>query len=196
MEYNGKVGFLWQNLSGKNLQKNFRGALFMYLYAKVLLYVYPHLDALIESMDEHILKKALNSFKDYSPAISQAEKVIDFMMQKQVFLNLKGILDGALQKFSSEDLIYFEYKYFKRKKPEFFVGFDFASRAYFRKQNKLIERFCELLNRAGLTKEWYDENCADINFIREVSKKALQIEQVSFKNKPKKTREQNAKKAV
>lgn len=138
----------------------------MNYYGKAILYIYPKLENIISQIDQVIMKKALASFSDVSPCEVQAEKILALIKKKDLLIDLKIKIDEILTKFTEDELKYFEYKYFKRKPKSFFEGFDVQGRNYFRKQNKLFEKFMLKLKFYGVT-ELFDEY-AKINFFEEI----------------------------
>lgn len=156
------------------------------IYAKCVLYSYPNIDDIAEQIDELVEKKALSSMKDFSPALSQCEKIVSLTCQKELMFELKEIVGKTLGKFSENDLLYFEYKYFRKRKKEEYAGFDTCSRAYFRKQNKLLQTLCGRLEKAGLSDKYFEENYLSIEFFRELLVRVIEYDKASIKNKSKK----------
>lgn len=158
-------------------------------YAKSVLYAYPHLEAIMEQLDELVERKALCSMNDYSPCLEIAEKILDFTAQKDVFITLKILSDKVLKKFNGDELDCFDYKYFKQKPKEYYIGFDAESRGYFRKQIRIAKKFAELLEHLGATDEWFEKNCMRMDFFKDMYKRVIEHEKNSFKNKPKKLKQ-------
>ncbi len=155
-------------------------------YAKAVLYAYKNLTKVMEQIDELVEKKALASLSDLSPCLSQCEKILSYTKQKDVLITLKIVVDNILKKFSDEDLTFFSYKYFKDRPKEFFVNFDYTGRAYFRRQVKLALTFSEKLEKAGIDDRWFEKNCLQMDFFRELLKRViLHEENNAFKNKGK-----------
>ena len=154
-------------------------------YTKVVLYAYASLDAVMEQIDNLVEKKTLGSFSDYSPALKQCEQVAELFWQKDVIIYLKEITEKVLKKYTEKELLYFDYKYFKQKEKECFIGFDYTSRAYFRKQNALVKSFSEKIERAGINDEYFEEYVLKIGFFKEMLKRVYELEKNCFKNKPK-----------
>ena len=163
-------------------------------YTKVILYAYASFDAVLEQIDNLVEKKTLGSFSDFSPALKQCEKVAELFWQKDVIIYLKEIAEKALKKYSESDLLYFDYKYFKQKGKECFVGFDYTSRAYFRKQNALVKSFSEKLEKSGINDEYFEEYVLKIEFFKEMLKRVYELEKMCFKNKPKALKKEATKK--
>ena len=160
------------------------------LYAKVVLYAYAHLDALAEQIDEIVGKKALASSTDYSPAIRQCERIVDLTYQKCVIFALKLCAERALEKFSDREKACLEYKYFRKNDKERYADIDATSRAYFRLQVRLAEKFAERLEKAGFSDERFRDECLSTDFFREMLKRVKERENLSRKNKTAKEKEQ------
>ncbi len=154
-------------------------------YSKTVLYAYPHIEGVIEQIDELVQKKALCSINDYSPCIEIAEKILDFTHQKDVLIRLKILADKALSKFSDEQLDYLDYKYFKVKPKDYYIGFDASGRTYFRRQVALAKKFSERLEKAGLSDKWFESECLTMDFFKEMLRRVIEHEKKSYKNKPK-----------
>ncbi len=142
-------------------------------YAKTALYAYSNLQNIADQIDDIVEKKALSSMCDYSLAITQCERIVEYTQQKDTLFALKIRIDEVLEKLDFEQIDLIEYKYFKRKPKEYFDGFDFESRAYFRKQTRLIERVSELFEKNGTTDEWFEQTCLKIDFFRELLKRTI-----------------------
>lgn len=170
----------WQKL------KKYRRVEMNVYYAKTALYAYPNLRAVADQIDELVERKALFSINDYSPAIEQCEKIVDFTFQKDVLFALKLRIEEIFNKLSDDEKDCIEYKYFKRKPKEYFKDFDFESRAYFRKQIKIAKKVAEKLEKGGATDKWFEENCLTMDFFKELLKRVIEHENNCRKN-PKKS---------
>ena len=153
-------------------------------YAKAILYAYPHLEAVMEQIDELIEKKALSSMHDFSPCEAQCEKILFLTEQKQILINLKLCVDKILRKFSAEDLDLFDYKYFKKKPKEYFEYIDTSSRKYFRRQISIVKKFSLSLEKEGYDDIKFQKECFKIDFLKELLKRVVENEMLSRKNKP------------
>ncbi len=175
-------------VTGENIEDEGRYYMNIY-YAKTVLYAYPHVEAIMEQIDELVERKALFSINDYSPCIEIAQKILDFTAQKDVFILIKLFCDKALRKFTDEEKDCFDYKYFKIKPKDYYENFDAESRGYFRRQVVLAKKFADTLEKLGATDRWFEENCLKIDFFKEMYKRVLEHEKSSLKNKPKKDKQ-------
>lgn len=142
-------------------------------YAKTALYAYSNLQTIASQIDDIVEKKALSSMNDYSLALTQCERIVEYTQQKDALFALKIRIEEVLDKLDFEQIDLIEYKYFKRKPKEYFEGFDFESRAYFRKQTKLISVVSELFEKGGTTDEWFESTCLKIDFFKELLKRTI-----------------------
>lgn len=146
-------------------------------YVKTALYAYPHIEAILEQIDDLVLRKALSSMSDFSPCEEQCEKILDFTWQKDVLCALKLMVEKALNKLSDMQKDMLDYKYFKQKPKECFIGFDVQSRGYFRRQVALVKKLGERFDKVGLTDEWFDKNCMVMDFFVQMHKRIVKSEQ-------------------
>ncbi len=163
-------------------------------YTRTILYAYANIDAVKEQIDDFVESKALSSMRDFSPCIEQCEKILEYTAQKVALIELKAFTEKALEKLSSYEMDCLEYKYFKRKPKEYFIGFDYESRSYFRKQVSLIKRLSEYFEGVGLTDVWFEKNCLNTNFFKELLKRVEQYEKECNKNKKKTKKSQEKSK--
>lgn len=156
-------------------------------YAKSVLCAYPHIEAVIEQIDELVERKALVSMNDFSPCEEIAEKILDLTAQKDAYIALKIIVDKTLKKLRKDELDCLDYKYFKQKPKEYYAGFDASCRGYFRKQIRIAKKFAKLLEDAGATDGWFEKRYMSMDFFKEIYKRVLEHEKKFYKNKPKKS---------
>lgn len=146
-------------------------------YAKTILYAYKNIDAVINQLDELVLKKAIASMCDLSPCETQCEKILGLTAQKDLLIDLKITVENTLKKFSDEEIDFLDYKYFKFKNKEYYVNFDFTSRAYFRKQIRVADKFAKKIEKAGITDEYFESKYLAIEFFRELYKRVVEREE-------------------
>ena len=129
-------------------------------YGKAALYCYSNTEKNIAKIDDIIYRFALSLNQSYyTTAYKQCEKVFLLQVQKKALLELKlGVNEILQSKFNQIELDYLDYKYFKRKKrDEYFDGFDPLSRSYFKKMNTIEKKFGFFLKAAGFDDEWFQE---------------------------------------
>lgn len=156
------------------------------IYAKTILYAYPSFNSLAKQIDELVERRALSSMTDFSSCEKQCEKIIDLTQCKDLIFSLKLNVEEVLKKFTKEEIEYFDYKFFRLKPRDYNWCFEPSSRAYFRKQIKLSELFAKRLDRVGVNDEFFEKNCLEIEFFKELLKRTAEHEIISKKNKPKK----------
>ena len=137
-------------------------------YEKALLYAYPALEGVIDAFDAVFLKRALDSYASGRTALLEAERLIEKIAEKDLYISLKLKLDRILEKFTPYERKHFSYKYFKDLPAEEYENFDAVSRAYFRRPQKLLLKFAKALERAGLTGEWFDRTCMKTDLFPEL----------------------------
>lgn len=162
-------------------------------YTKTVLYAYANIEAVKEQIDDFVESKALSSMRDFSPCIEQCEKILNYTTQKIALIELKGFVDKILNKLTSYELDCLDYKYFKQKPKEYYVNFDSESRNYFRKQVSLVKKVSEMLDRVGLTNDWFEKNCLTTSFFLELLKRVQHYDKQCKKNKPLKEKNMNNK---
>lgn len=156
------------------------------LFAKSILYSYSNMGDVCEQIDELVVKRALSSIADTSPALDQYERIINFTEQKKVIIKLYLIVTDILKKLSKDELDLLDYKYFKKRDKSYYNGFDNSSRTYFRRQIKIAKKFSELLEKRGVNDKFFITKCLPINFYKELLIRVKEKEELSVKNKPKK----------
>lgn len=154
-------------------------------YVKTLLYAYPHLLSIIKQIDDIVMRKALSSMRDFSPCVEQCEKIINLTEQKKVLINLKIKLDKMVGEMSGNQLDMLDYKYFKQKPKEYYALFDATSRSYFRRQLSLVKKVNGILEREGLSNEWFEKYCLRISFLFELLRRVIEGDKRNKKRKVK-----------
>lgn len=155
-------------------------------YAKVALYAYPNLEAIMEQIDDLVEKKAYASMNDFQPCEVQCEKIIRLTEQKDIIIQMKITIDKLIKKFSSEEYDLLDYKYFMKKDRKYFDDKDTSSRKYFRKQISVAKKFAQYLEKAGYDDLKFQKECFKIEFFRELLKRVIEHEKLSRKNKTRK----------
>lgn len=154
-------------LSGNTKQQ---GGVIMHYYEKTLLTVYSSLESIAEQIENLLKAKAFASYKNFESVESQANRLIEMSEVRVDLLELKAELDDVLKEVDEETRILLGYKYFKEKK---IANFDYTSRNYFRKQIKAVEKFSKILNRHGVTEEWFMKKYFTVAYIKNVYKKIV-----------------------
>ena len=133
-------------------------------YCKCLLYAYPNVEQLLDQLDTLAEKKVLASMDDFTPCLEQCEKILSITEQKDVLIMIKLKTEQILSGLTYEELDLLDYKYFKQKPKEYYSDYDCSSRAYFRKQNKVLDKMSLLFEKAGFTDEWFTKECLKNDF--------------------------------
>jgi hypothetical protein len=142
----------------------------MCYFEKVLLYSYPHLTNIIGDMDKLVCQKAYCSFSNNVSCLDLSEKIIRIIDKKDRLIDLKLKLDEIFKNFSVEEMLLLEQKFFKRKAvlkkliEKFTIKY--SLRTYFRKQNRLLEKFSKSLNKNGMNEKWFLDKYGDIDWFK------------------------------
>lgn len=140
------------------------------IYSKTVLYGYNSIDKLIKQTEDLMLKRALASMHDFSPADKQAKRLYSYILTKDLLLRLKKACKIVFKKMDDEQLNLLDYKYLKKKTKEYYADFDTTSRRYFRRQNKLVDFFGDKLEKLGLTDSRFEKTYLKIPFFAEMCK--------------------------
>lgn len=146
------------------------------IYAKTMLYAYPYVDSMIQRIDEKILNKALSSMFDTSPSEEQCAKVVVLSGKKEDLRYLKHLVERMVMKFSFSDFDYFDYRYFKLRPREYYKGKIKIDRTYYRKQERLLKKFCSILLAIGGDDTWFEEKFLTIKYIKNLYQKIVEAE--------------------
>lgn len=162
---------------------------------KTVLYAYSNIESVMEQIDDFVERKALSSMTDYSPCIEQCEKMINYTAQKIALIELKNFADNVILKLNEYEKDCLDYKYFKKHPKEYYIGFDYQSRTYFRRQVKLIQKIAKAFDKVGLTDKWFEKNCLNNNFFKELKKRVIKHEMLFNKNIKKQKSEERVNQA-
>ncbi len=135
-------------------------------YVKAILYVYPFLKTVEKDYEDHILNKAVLSYRGSMNADKLAEYIAGQIVEKRNLVWLKGCVDRVLKKLSDVEKMLVQMRYFgKRKKIKRGVSCPTQSvsgqvslpceRKYFRLQSRLIKKLTELFAGEGITEETF-----------------------------------------
>ncbi len=152
-------------------------------YAKTMLYAYPFIDSFVKRLEEKILNKAINSMYDISPCEEQGANILVLSGRKEDLQYMKHLVELMIMKFPREDFDYFDYKYFNiRPKQEYKKKLKF-DRTYYRKQDKLLNKFALILSAIGGSNEWFEDLFLSIPYIKNIYKKVLAMQKINEKKK-------------
>lgn len=146
------------------------------IYTKTMLYAYPYLDAMIKKTDDKIIKKAIGSMFDISPCEEQCAKVITLIAQKEDLKYLKHLIERMIMKFPFSDFDYFDYKYFKIRPRAYYKDKIKIDRTYYRKQERLLKKFCSIFSAIGGDDQWFEEKFLSIRYINNLYQKLVEKE--------------------
>lgn len=147
------------------------------IYAKCILRASARLKAIVSKIDDIVLKKALASFMDTSPANLQYEKILERTHQKDILNYVNEKLEKIISSFSLRDRIYIDYKYFKKMDKECYMNFDFSSRAYFRRQRWIENKIAFKLEKIGVDDAFFESEMMAIPAIKSIHNVVLTEEE-------------------
>ena len=90
-------------------------------YAKSILYAYSSIDKLTAQIDDIVLKHALASMNNCSPCFKQCDKIVAFTNKKIRLMEMKDLVDRALNEYAQEEIALLDYKYFRSKNQHLYV---------------------------------------------------------------------------
>ena len=128
-----------------------------YEYEKLILYSYPHLEAIAEAMEQAARNKALLSVRSSEDTLSLLERISEDALTAQELRALRAETEKILLALNEEELYLLEYKYFRRRRVlrDRFADYELtlSERSYFRRQNELLRKISFHLRTCGVTKE-------------------------------------------
>lgn len=151
-------------------------------YAKTMLYAYPHLDMLIKRLDRKIMQKAKASMFDTSPCEEQCVKIILLNGKKKDLKYLKHLVELVMMKFPIQQFNYFDYKYFRISPKGYYKDKIKVDRTYFRMQERLLDKFCAILNTIGISDEWFEQKYLSIIELKRLCGKIKRLKKAYAKN--------------
>lgn len=158
----------------------------MKAYQKVMLLLYPKLERMAEDIRK-IVNALACSCGGFEAAEQSVERVIGYLYARNCFLTMKAELDEVIAQLGREERYLLEYKYFRRRRVlagEFAdLCMDCSERTYFRRQNRLADKFNALLLRRGLSEEWFRDTFADVPYIMAALEKVESGGEKSFRDK-------------
>jgi hypothetical protein len=80
-------------------------------------------------------------------------------------------------KFPFEDFNYFDFKYFHIKPKTYYIDKLKLDRTYYRKQEKLLKKFCSILSAIDGDDEWFEKKFLSIRYIKNLYLKLVEKEQ-------------------
>ncbi len=147
-------------------------------YIKSMLYAYPHVREVCDQLDEVVLSKALSSMQNTAPCEEQCLKILELTEQKLTVMEVKEYVDKVLSKLTDYQKKSLEYKYFKRRPKEYYKGFDYTSRNFYRSQPIIIAKVNKILTRLGVNDAYFENKCLKINFFNLMLEKVKYLERL------------------
>lgn len=143
-------------------------------YVKAVLYAYPVLKTIGEEYQIHISNKALLSYRSQKSTEHLAEYIAKEIICKQRLEWLKKLLDGLMDKLDETERALLHLRYFSpcKSRKHGFEGKNlgvistiiaWSDSTYFRKQNRLAEKFESMLENTGFSEEIFEKDFAFID---------------------------------
>lgn len=138
-------------------------------YVKAVLYAYPKLGAVADAIAQGAENRALLSYRSSLGSLDLMESIAgDFLLAEEL-RSLHSFLTRALSRLSEEERFMLEYKYFRRKSvlsSEFSkTRLSCSRRAYFRRQNILLEKLVLFFSAVGFTERNFLSRFSSCDFL-------------------------------
>jgi len=146
-------------------------------YIKTVLYAYPLLETVGEDYAAHIRNKALLSYDSRLDAESLAVYLAEEILRKNCLEWLKEVIERTLGKLNDGERALIEARYFGKKRREDLFPIQkkgennvkaWSERKYFRYQQRAGEKLGGMLAVAGVTKEVFDSELANLDLIKKI----------------------------
>ena len=134
-------------------------------------------NALLKTVEEdyaqHIENKAVLSYRNNRTAEEVARAILSEIIEKQNLLWLKSLIEEKMQELTQAEQLLIAIRYFgkekKIKRPLLRETYGaWSERKYFRDQARIGDRFGRLLRLAGLTKEIFERDFAELSFFKKI----------------------------
>lgn len=142
-------------------------------YVKAVLYAYPLLKTVEEDYAQHIENKAVLSYRNSKTAEEVAYTIVSVIMEKRNLLWLKSLIEQTMQQLTEAERLLIAIRYFGKekriKRPLLRETYgNWSERKYFRDQARIGCRVERLLRAAGLTKEVFEQDFAQLSFFEKI----------------------------
>lgn len=150
----------------------------MYEHIKAVLYAYPLLKTVEKDYKEHILNKAVLSYRTQKPTEELMEYLAGEILEKNELLFVKECVEKMLDRLNATERMLVEIKYFKRSKKIKPASVSknverrrtglaaWGKSTYFRKQVALIRRASGILASQGLTQDFFQTKLLHIELFK------------------------------
>lgn len=150
-------------------------------YVKTILYAYPLLKTIEKDYQEHIVNKAILSYRGQASTMCEAEYLAKEIMEKRNLAWLKTCVEEVLLMLSDTERTLIAVRYFGRvkkiKKGAVSSKAEgvkkrkrvLSERTYFRVQNRLVQKLAELLAGVGLSERAFDEMFGDMALFKQAA---------------------------
>ena len=172
-------------------------------YIKTAFYLYPKLEKMEKEYQQHIVNKA---YLSYAPSVSAerlAEYIAEQIIEKELLLKLKGVLDGVWKRLSASDKGAIALKFFGKAWRKFLLLADKQAEAgqaevggacltaeesrtaewWERKKRSLrkkgqaaVEKARKIFERIGLTEERFVAEYCQVEWVRKIYRRFKALE--------------------
>ena len=150
---------------------------------KAVLYTYTKLNTIEKDYEEHIQNRAILSHRYKGSVEALTEYLAGEVIRRHRLAELKSLLDKIIARLSDEEKLLLQLRYFgkirraksgekesfvevtRALKDELVEKFKWSERSYYRKQNRLLKKLVAEFNRVGLTKESFENEWLQYEFL-------------------------------
>ena len=151
-------------------------------YVKVLLYAYPMLKTIEKEYAVHISNRAILSYRSRKSTEQTVEYIAKEIICKQRLEWLRSLIDKVMEKLNEEEKALVVIRYFcpcknrkmgamqKENATIYQEVATWSDGKYFRRQKKVAEKICGLLENMGFSKELYERDFAFIDVLQSITR--------------------------
>lgn len=156
-------------------------------FVKEILYAFPMLETVEEDYQEHIRNKAVLSYKSALSVECLVENIVSEIEEMQRLIWLKAKVGEVLDKLNGLERMMVAVRYFGKKRkvilPKYEPFDKWSERTYFREQERLGNKLCEMLYLAGVTREVFERWFLRTELFNAVHRYAMKVKEVSTREK-------------
>ncbi len=142
-------------------------------YIKAVLRVYPFLGAMQKTYEQHVRNRALLSCDGRMNTEALAEYLAEEILHKRSLAWLEEIVKESLERLSEIERCLVRARFFGDKRAEHEEIAKWSDSKRQRIQARCFQRLEAMLSRAGLTKEYFEEELINIELLRKSYRRVL-----------------------
>lgn len=143
------------------------------VFSDIIMEVYSKLSEVDKQIEKRIKRLAFDSFKNSNDLEGYIKTMLDLIEEKDEINYLYSLITKVYNRLDGDLKMVFDNKYFNKRSIDLVK---FSTRTYYRKQNKAIDYFCELLSFIGLTKENFFKNYLHLRCVKNATEKVSKKE--------------------